>query len=183
MVVEVPYVVLITENQIIVLSLPALQIQFKFSFDGLLISKLHLSESFITKTGLVGVWMQDNIWKMIRLNSKTKIPSYESKLYDTLKARRYLDSVGIADQSKINAANELFSPAPANQQPINDIEHVQGESLNLGAQMGNLGNLLAERGEKLNQLQERSGHLANASASFADNIKNFNKAQQKKSWF
>ena len=179
----------------LVLSLPYLKTAFKLSLSEIHVSKRyslpyslnlywcsHLSETFVSKQGFIGFWLQSGEWIMIRLNEMELIPSYDVRMYDSLKSKRYLESTGLTTSGtsskygtvRNEAADVLFAPSSP--------KAIASESSNLAGELGRIGSALAERGEKLNQMQEKTSELSNQSSSFAAAAKLLAKQQESK-WF
>ncbi|KAJ3305227.1 hypothetical protein HDV03_001825 [Kappamyces sp. JEL0829] len=171
---ETTYGVLVTLESIIVLSLPSLAIAFKLSFQEIPVSTTHLPESYISKAGMVGLWLHGNRWCMLRIHGSEPIPQYDMRLYDHHREKRYHDEAGTSNLSKgkrNEKADELFAPKPA----VDSAPGVAGDLARIGQQ-------LQERGEKLDRIEEKTASLADASSLFAANVRKITE-QQKKSWW
>lgn len=121
---------------------------------------------------------------MIRLNRTEPIPSFDTRVYDSLKAKRYLENHGLGPstssssklrQQRNEAADTIFAPSSP--------KVISSESTSLAGELSKIGSALAERGEKLNQMQERTNELSNESSSFAASAKQLAKQQESSRWF
>ena len=141
----------------------------------------HLSEAFICPTGLVGLWLQNNQFKMFSLSTNIRIPLFDCKVFDSFKAKRYAEEHNIFRAGERNQAADFQFVKDTSKSTSRD--QVVTESTGLGGDViAQVQTQLAERGEKLDELADKSNELANASSSFANSAKQLRKAQENR-WF
>ncbi len=122
---------------------------------------------------------------MFSLSTNIRIPLFDCKVFDSLKAKRYAEEHNIFRAGERNQAADLLfsSQFVKDTSKSTSRDQVVTESTGLGGDViAQVQTQLAERGEKLDELADKSHELANASSSFANSAKQLRKAQENR-WF
>ncbi|KAI8897652.1 hypothetical protein BC833DRAFT_565625 [Globomyces pollinis-pini] len=163
--------VLVTEDYILIYSLPDLMLIGKYPLGNIQnLSKKRLNECYISSKGFFGYWTKTDGWEMCALSANGPEIT-KPTVFDKYRARKWRLAHGKKSNDTPEAA-QLFGQRLESKSP----------EVPIGI-ASELANALNERGEKLNEMQVKTGKLADASKTFVDTIKEYNKQQENKKWY
>ncbi|KAJ3189284.1 hypothetical protein HDU85_002912 [Gaertneriomyces sp. JEL0708] len=134
-----------------------------------------LSDAAVSNTGRIIRRTGDNEFRLYYvLEDLTSLPVVEARLYDATKATKWakMNRVVVASSGDNREHGKLFRGSGA------EATVVVSDS-----PFGHAKEALAERGERLNMLQERFGELEDSSHSFLSTVREYNKRQAQKKWW
>jgi hypothetical protein len=120
----------------------------------------------------VGLWLKQNNWIFLSLSTSVNLPEYDLKVFDSQKLKKHSDHGGKRVEK---ATDSLFAPKPSPE------ENIEADSL--ASDFAKIGNALDERGEKLNELQLKTGQVADASRTFAERARELARLEKEKKWY
>ncbi|KAJ3033751.1 hypothetical protein HDV00_005846 [Rhizophlyctis rosea] len=185
-----PILLLVTAlGWVIALGLPGVEVLWEANLGegaGVEVHEGRLTSAYICRAGRIVVQTGDRQWKVVNLTrDRAHLPEIETKMYDVTKAYAWARANGLqpGNVGRNREVDALFMPDTPD--PTSETRHDSGHEAT-GPPSGNAFEMakqqLNERGERLEQLEQKFGELGNSAQSFADKVREYNERQAQKKW-